>query len=144
LTTTGNIGGFVIFRFNPNGQEAVVPLESRNAGAYMVAFDNTDSLVTGLALSSLSAQATSIPVTLRDDTGAQIGTGAIPLAANGHYSQLLAAAFPVTSGTRGTVELDAPTGVQIGVVGIRSSPALTFTTLPPLAKSVGKTQIAHN
>jgi hypothetical protein len=134
LTTTGNIGGFVIFRFNPNGQEAVVPLESRNAGAYVVAFDNTAGLVTGLALSSLSAQAASIPVTLRDDTGAQIGTGAIPLAANGHYSQLLATAFPVTSGTRGTVELDAPAGAQIGVVGIRSSPALTFTTLPPLAK----------
>ena len=31
LTTTGNIGGFVIFRYNPNGQEAVVPLENRNA-----------------------------------------------------------------------------------------------------------------
>ena len=37
LSTSGNIGGFVIFRYNPNGQEAVVPLESRNAGAYLLA-----------------------------------------------------------------------------------------------------------
>ena len=41
LTTDGNIGGFVIFRYNPNGQEAVVPLESRTASAYVIAFDNT-------------------------------------------------------------------------------------------------------
>ncbi len=33
----------------------------------------------------------------------------------------------------GTIEFDAPAGAQIGVVGIRSPPALTFTTLPPLA-----------
>jgi len=134
LTTTGSVGGFVIFRYNPNGQEAAVPLESRNSATYILAFDNTGGLVTGLALSSRSSQASSVPVTLRDDTGAQIGAGAIPIAANGHYSQLLSTAFPVTTGTRGTVELDAPTGTQIGAVGIRSSPALTFTTLPPLAK----------
>jgi hypothetical protein len=36
LATTGNVGGFVIFRHN--GQEAVVPLESRNASAYIIAF----------------------------------------------------------------------------------------------------------
>jgi hypothetical protein len=41
LTTSGNIGGFVIFRYNPNGQEAVVPMETRNAPAYLLAFDNT-------------------------------------------------------------------------------------------------------
>ena len=40
LTTTGNVSGFVIFRHN--GQEAVVPLESRNASAYVIAFDNTN------------------------------------------------------------------------------------------------------
>ncbi len=33
LSTTGNVSGFVIFRHN--NQEAVVPLESRNANAYI-------------------------------------------------------------------------------------------------------------
>src|SRR5438132_5230265 len=30
LTTTGNVDGFAIFRYDPTGQEAVVPLETRN------------------------------------------------------------------------------------------------------------------
>ena len=34
LTTAGHVGGFVIFRHN--GQEAVVPLESRNASGYII------------------------------------------------------------------------------------------------------------
>jgi hypothetical protein len=44
LTTTGNVGGFAIFRYNPTAQEAVVPLETRNAGAYPLAFDDTNGL----------------------------------------------------------------------------------------------------
>ena len=38
LTTDGNIGGFVIFRYNPNGQEAVVPLRKPRANAYVIGF----------------------------------------------------------------------------------------------------------
>jgi hypothetical protein len=134
LTTTGNIGGFVIFRYNPNGQEAVVPLESRNAGVYLLAFDNTNGTATGVAINAVSTQTVNVPVVIRDDTGAQIGTGSIPLAANGHYSQMLTTLLPATAGVRGTVEFDRPAGVQISVLGIRSPPALTFTTLPPLAE----------
>ncbi len=134
LTTTGNISGFVIFRYNPNGQEAVVPLESRNAGAYLLAFDNTNGIATGVAINAVSSQAMNVPVILRDDTGTQIGAGSIALAANGHSSQMLTTLFPAAAGIRGTVEFDAPSGTQISVLGIRSPPALTFTTLPPLAR----------
>jgi len=134
LMATGNISGFAIFRYNPNGQEAVVPLETRNAGAYLLAFDNTNETATGVAISTVSMQGANVPVIVRDDTGAQIGTGSIPLAANGHYSQMLTTLFPITSGIRGTAEFDTPSGAQISVLGIRSPPALTFTTLPPLAK----------
>jgi len=135
LTTDGNIGGSEIFRFDPNGQEAVVPMESRNASSYLIAYDNTGGIVTGIAISSLSALTTLVPVTLRDDTGAVLGTGSIPLGSNGHISfSPLAARFPQTAGLRGTIEFDAPAGAQISVLGIRTPPALTFTTLPPLAK----------
>ncbi len=136
LTTTGNISGFVIFRYNPNSQEAVVPLESRNASSYVLAFDNTAGTVTGVALSSSSAQNTNVPVVIHDDTGTQIGTSSIPLNANGHASFTLdpTHGFPATAGIRGTLEFVAPLGVPIGVLGIRSPPALTFTKLPALAK----------
>jgi hypothetical protein len=73
-------------------------------------------------------------VTIRDDTGAQIGTATIPLAANGHTSFMLATQFPPTAGILGTLEFETPAGAQISVLGIRSPPTLTFTTLPALAK----------
>jgi len=135
LTTNGHVGGFVIFRYNPNGQEAVVPLESRNAGAYLLAFDNTSQTATGIAVNSVSAQVVNIPVVVRDSTGAQIATDSIALAANGHLAFTLAVdKYPAAAGIRGTIEFDAPAGAQIGALGIRIPVAHTFTTLPALAK----------
>jgi hypothetical protein len=139
LTTTGNVSGHAIFRYNPNGQEAVVPLESRNAGTYFLAFDNTNNTTTGVAINSISAQNTSVPVTLRDDQGNILTTSTIALNANGHTSFLLATQYPQTAGLRGTAEFDTPgfgtaNAAKISVLGIRSPPALTFTTLPALAK----------
>ena len=140
LSTTGNVGGFVIFRHN--NQEAVVPLESRNASAYVLAFDNTNGTATGIAVNSVSTGQVTVPVTVRDDTGATIGTHNLILSPNGHFSDTLAhfsvtlgaILFPETNGIRGTLEFDTPTGAQIGVVGIRIPPTSTYTTLPALAK----------
>jgi hypothetical protein len=75
-----------------------------------------------------------IPLTIYNDAGTQIETGTIPLNADGHTSFVLATQFPVTAGIRGTIEFDTPQGAEISVLGIRSPPALTFTTLPALAK----------
>ena len=135
LTTNGNISGFVIFRYEPNGQEAVVPLESRNANAYVLAFDNTSGTGTGIAVNTVSAQPVSIPVIVRDETGTQIATDTLNLAANGHLSfTLVTERFPETANKRGTIEFGKPNGAQIGALGIRIPVAHTFTTLPALAK----------
>lgn len=134
FATDGPISGFVIFRYNPNGQEAVVPLEYRAAGAYLLAFDNTGGIVTGVAVNNASAQPATVPVVIRDDTGVQIGTGSLSLDANGHTAFGLATQFPVTANIRGTIEFDTPAGGNIGALGIRTPPALTFTTLPALVK----------
>lgn len=134
LTTDGSISGFAIFRYEPTGQEAVVPLESRNASSYILAFDNSGGTATGVAISTSSVQAVSVAVVIRDDSGAQIGSGAIPLAANGHAAFVLESQFPVTQGKRGTLEFATPASGQIGVLGIRTPPANTFTTLPALAR----------
>jgi len=134
LTTNGNVSGFAIFRHEPSGQEAVVPLESRNASSYILAFDNTGGTATGVAVSSGSLQAVSVPVMIRDDTGAQIGTGTVALAANGHSAFVLGNQFPVTEGKRGTLEFTSPAGGAIGVLGIRTPLTNTFTTLPVLTR----------
>ena len=135
LSTAGHISGFVIFRHN--NQEAVVPLESRNASAYFIAFDNTNGTATGIALNSVSAGPVNIPVTVRDDTGAPIVSDTITLAANGHYAFTLGTdRYPATANIRGTIEFDKPSGAQIGALGIRipAVAAHTYTTLPALAK----------
>ena len=133
LTVEGSVNGFVIFGYE-NGNEAVVPLQTGNAGGYIIAFDNTAGTGTGVAVNNVSAQAANIAVIFRDTNGAQIGTGTIPLAANGHSAIVLQNQFPVTANIQGTVEFDAPIGVQIGALGIRTPVAHTFTTLPALAK----------
>ena len=135
LTTTGNVSGFVIFRHG--GQEAVVPLESRNASGYIIAFDNTSGIGTGIAVNSVSALPVNVPVTIRDDTGASIGTDTLNLAANGHAAfTLVTQKYAQTANIRGTIEFDTPAGATIGALGIRTPPGAftTYTTLPALAK----------
>jgi hypothetical protein len=135
LSTTGNVSGFVIFRHN--GQEAVVPLESRNANGYIVAFDNTNGTATGVAVNAVSAQAVNVPVVVRDDTGSQIATDTIAIAPNGHYAFTLGVdRYPAALTIRGTIEFDKPVGAQIGALGIRipNVAAHTYTTLPAFAK----------
>jgi hypothetical protein len=135
LTTAGNISNFVIFRHN--GQEAVVPLESRNASGYIIAFDNTNGTYTGIAVNAVSAGQVNIPVTVRDSTGATIATDTLTLNANGHTQfTLVTDKYPKTANIRGTIEFDTPAGAQIGALGIRipTGAAHTFTTLPALAK----------
>ncbi len=135
FTTTGNVSGFVIFRYNPNGQEAVVPLENRNAHAYLLAFDNTAGTATGVAINSVSSQAVNVPVIIRDDAGNQLATDTLNLAADGHLAFTLGTdKYPATTNIRGTIEFDSPPGSQIGALGIRIPVAHTFTTLPALAR----------
>jgi hypothetical protein len=135
LTTNGNVGGFVIFRYNPNGQEAVVPLENRTANGFLIAFDNTAGTATGIAVNSASSQSVSVPVTVRDGQGNQLDSETLSLAANGHIAfTLVSDKYPNTAGIRGTIEFGTPPSGQIGALGIRIPVAHTFTTLPALTK----------
>jgi hypothetical protein len=134
VTSDGDVGGFVILRFHPSGQEAVVPLEDRDGMGYILAYDNTDGTTTGVAINAVSAQAIRIPVVIRDDQGVQIAAGELPLAANGHSAFNLATQFQQTADRRGIVEFSVPEGSRIGVVGIRTPAAHTFTTLPAFAQ----------
>jgi hypothetical protein len=97
------VDGFAIFHFDPSGQEAVVPL---GGSGYVIPFDNTNGILTGIAVENSSGPLT-FPVTLLDDTGKQIGTGteSITLAGYGHHvSFVLSTQFPLTANMRGTFE----------------------------------------
>jgi hypothetical protein len=83
-------------------------------------------------VNSVSSQAVNMQVIVRDDAGSQIDSDTLTLAANAHTSFTLGIdKYPVTAGKRGTIEFVSG---KIGALGIRIPPALTFTTLPALAK----------
>jgi hypothetical protein len=136
LLSTGNVNGFAVFRQTvPSGQhEAVVPLLTGNAGAYVLAFDNTSGFVTGVAMANVASQFANVTVNIRDDNGVVIQSNTIPIQALAHLSFQLDTRFPVTALRRGTVEFVTPAGGQISVLGIRFNPAGTFSTVPPIAK----------
>ena len=75
-----------------------------------------------------------MPVVLRDDTGANLGTATINLAALGHTSFILTSKYASVANKRGTVEFDAPAGTQISVLGLRATPSGAVTTVPVLVK----------
>jgi hypothetical protein len=137
LTTDGNVGAFAVFRYNPTGQEAVAPLETAGAPSYVLAFDNTGNLSTGLAIANVASQPARVNVTLRNDSGALIGAGAIDLPAHGHTSFMLTDAssggWPATAGMRGTIEFATPPGGRIAPLGLRAAAipgGFTVTTIP--------------
>ena len=84
----------------------ILPLETRTASSYILAFDNTGSLATGVAVANTASAAAVIPVIVRDDTGAQITTGTVNLPAQGHDSFTVNQKFAAAAGKRGTIEFD--------------------------------------
>lgn len=132
LTSTGDVGGYAIFRLDSSGQEGTVPLETRNATSYVLGFDNTSGRVTGLALANDTTKAATLGITVRDDKGATIATDSIPLNAEGHTQAVLTTSYPASVGKRGTVEIDGPAGFS--ALGLFVSPTGNVTTLPALVK----------
>ena len=132
LSSVHGSNGFALFRYDPSGQEATAPLETRNAPAYVLAYDNTAPLATGVALANLSSQSASVGLILRDDTGTVLQTTSVTLPANGHSAFVLGTNYPLTAGKRGTVEFDSASA-QISVLGIRAN-GNAFTSIPVLTR----------
>jgi hypothetical protein len=132
LTSDFGANAFALFRYDPSGQEATVPFETRNGGAYVLAFDNTAPLATGVAIANLSNQSANVGMTLRDDAGGTLQTTTIPIPANGHYAFVLGGVYPFAAGRRGTVEFSSA-GAKVSVLGIRAN-GNAFTSIPVLTR----------
>jgi len=144
VSTDGDVNGFIRFRYAPRDQDATVPLETRKAAAYLLSFDNTSGIATGVALANLSATAANVPVVMRDDTGVQIGSASLPLAGKGHTAFVLTDKFPTIANRSGTIEFDTPSGGRISVMGLRFPPGRQFTTIPVIASTdAGGGTLAH-
>ncbi len=144
FTTTGHVAGFAVFLNEAQQWEAVVPLETRGAKSYVLAFDNTGGVATGVAVSG-GQNPEQVALNFRDEDGTLLGSGTLSLTAFGHKAFMLdPAADPnspdrdgVTRNRRGAVEFLAPAGGALSVVGLRSAPigsGSSLTTLPALLK----------
>jgi hypothetical protein len=137
LLTNGTIGGFAVFSqaIGNANQEAVVPVESRNASGYVVPFDNTNGSATGVALANISQQVVNSTITIRDDTGTVILSDTITLPAMGHASFNMTDRYgSMTANRRGTLEFRTPSAGQISVLDLRFNATGAFSTVPALAK----------
>ncbi len=133
------IAAFVRFRYAPNGQEAMVPMETRMAKSFTLGFDNTNGIVTGIAIAAGSYKTiptgiATIAVTVRDDAGNMIDSTTVSMNVGTHDSYLLSDRFPRTAGRSGTVQFATAAAGQISVIGLRSPPSLRFSTIPPASE----------
>jgi hypothetical protein len=128
------ITGFGAFRYPSRNWEALVPLDATREKSYIVAFDNTGSAWTGVALASSSSEPVKLSATVRDESGSVLETASIPMEVNGHASITLSQQFPSTSGKRGTVQFTADSFGSFHALAVRGNgPALT--TLPVIPAS---------
>ena len=137
LLYNGNVGAYAVFGQNTAGastQEAVVQLETRTTGSFVIPFDSTAGYATGVAVANVSTTAANIPVIIRDDNGNVLQSTTLSLLGHGHTSFPLASRFTITAQGRGTLEFQTPAGGQISVLGLRFPPGPAFSTIPALGK----------
>jgi hypothetical protein len=133
LTTDGSIQGYGTFHLESSAQEAVVPLETQNAAAYYLPFDNTNGYVSGVAISNFSTIQAGISVTIRDAaTGKVVATDIISLERYSHNSFVLTERYPSLVNIAGTIEFSTLFPGQISVLGLRFNPNKAFTSVPAL------------
>jgi hypothetical protein len=139
LLTDGAVSGFAVLSQTVGNsvQEAVVPFESRNAGAFALPFNNVGGSI-AVALTNVSPRSGGIALLIKDESGAVQVTDTLTLPAQGHAAFVLGSRYPTTVLRRGTVEITAAQSVaeaaEISVIGLRFNATGAFTTIPVFAK----------
>jgi hypothetical protein len=135
VTSTGSVGGYAIFRQTPqNGSpsEGSVSLQSQFSPTVTLPYDNTAGFVMGVALANLSTSSASVTATIWDESGNQLGTQNLTIAASGHTAFVLPNQIALTAGRRGIVKFQSAASGGITGLGLRFSPFGTFTSVPTI------------
>ena len=138
--SSGPVSGFAIFRSNCSTctpSEGTVPLQNSPLPALVIPYDNTQGFVTGIALANLSTTAANLTSTIWDEYGNRYGGSPIAIPASGHTSFVATTGLPATTGNRGIVQFQNPTGGAIDGLGLRFSPYGTFTSVPTTPQAPG-------
>jgi len=130
MASSAGVSGFIRYSYAPSGQDAIVPLETRQAASYVFPFDDTEGAATGVAVANSGSTAVTIPVTVYDATGTQVANTAVSLPAHGQTAFVLGDRIVAAANTRGSVQFTTPAGGTISVLGLRCPVSGAFTTIP--------------
>jgi len=133
FTLPPGVTGYGVFRQTVAGrvdQEAVCLFAPSTATVSTMLFDDTNGLITALAIVNPSAIAASVQMTAYDNAGAELGSASIPLAA---YSKTEAALHTISglssvTGHAGKVVFTVSSG-SVAVLGLRFD-GFAFTSIP--------------
>ena len=105
-----------------------------SASRILVPYDNTNGLVTAIAVVNPTAASETISVSFQSQTGA-ILTGSLPaMPPNGHSAFVLPTQFPGTAGDHGLAEFSTASG-SLSIIALRANPTLAFTSAPVYTES---------
>jgi sugar lactone lactonase YvrE len=134
VTSSEAVGGTAIFRYDPWGQEAAVPLLTSGGTALEIPYQVGSGLSLGVALANPSStQTANITEVIRDENGNQLSSRMLTLAPQSHTA--FNPTFPANATGGGVVEYDS--NASIYGLGIRSAPegsGLAFTSVRAVYK----------
>jgi hypothetical protein len=132
VTAPENVTGYGIFRQSAPptpDQEAVVPLTDDSKQTASLTFDDTNPLVTAVAVANPKEAPATVTITVRDAAGAVIGTRTLSLPARGKTAFTLRAdSLAGVAGKRGSATFTTSTGA-VSVLGLRFKDA-AFSSIP--------------
>ena len=132
-TTNNRITGFAVYRYRAAGApdaEAIVNFGNTSDQSLVMLYDQLSGFTTGLALVNPGAATVTLSVTIRDVSGAAVGTGTITLLPFSHEASFISERYPITANKRGSLLINGTAGFSI--LGLRFNPSGTFTSFPPL------------
>jgi hypothetical protein len=127
------VDGYAVFRQRAAGrpdQEAVVPFVTYTGSKWTMTWDERAGVRAGVAAVNLdTARSVSVAVTVKDNQGAVLFNGALPVLASGQkYVFLLRDVVPTVNGRYGVAEFVPSTG-QIAILGLRFDDGGALTTI---------------
>jgi hypothetical protein len=137
VTVPIGVTGYGVFRQSVAGipdQEAVVPLSPANTSNVPMIYDETN-YITGVAIANPSGAATTVNITVTDNTGTVIGTATVDLPARNKTAVALRNLPGLSSvvGKQGTVRFSTTSG-PVSVLGLRFKGS-AFTSIPTQPQS---------
>jgi Concanavalin A-like lectin/glucanases superfamily len=133
LSLPAGVTGYGVFRQSVAGiadQEGVVPLSSASSTTSTLIWDDTNNLVTSVAIVNPSSVPTTVSIVIRDATGTVLGGASVSLAAKGQTALILRTlpGLGAMAGNRGSADFTVPSG-NVAVLGLRFNGA-AFTSIP--------------